>query len=93
MSSCRGASPLLLYTNRVNALGFGIAILLGLWTRPALVLDALEIIVLIFGIALTQNWPAAGIPIVYAIELAFAEYNRWSVDQWRTRQRNSRRPS
>ncbi|MGH9615104.1 MAG: hypothetical protein ACRD28_00075 [Acidobacteriaceae bacterium] len=42
---------------------------------------------LTFGIALTQNWSVAGIQmiysIVYAILIAFGEYNRWSVDGWR----------
>ena len=65
----------------------GIAILLGLFTRIALALGALEIIILTFGISLTQNWSVAGLQmiyaIVYAILLAFAEYNRWSLDEWR----------
>jgi thiosulfate dehydrogenase (quinone) large subunit len=74
-----------------SELGIGIAILLGLWTRFALALGALEIVVLTFGIALTQNWSVAGIQmtyaIVYAILLAFAEYNRWSLDRWRETKR------
>ena len=65
----------------------GAAILFGLWTRPALVLGALEISVLTFGAGLLQNWSVAGIQltyaVVYAILLAFAGYNRWSVDGWR----------
>ena len=74
----------------------GIAILLGLWTRFALALGALEIVVLTFGIGLTQNWSVAGIQltyaIVYAILLAFADYDRWSVDGWReTRWRETKR--
>jgi thiosulfate dehydrogenase (quinone) large subunit len=70
-----------------SELFLGIAILLGLWTIPALALGALEIAVLTFGIALTQNWSIAGLQmiyaVVYAILLAFAEYNRWSIDGWR----------
>ncbi len=70
-----------------SELFIGIAIFLGLWTRPALILGALEIVVLTFGIGLTQNWAVAGIQmtyaVVYAILLAFGEYNRWSVDGWR----------
>jgi thiosulfate dehydrogenase [quinone] large subunit len=79
-----------------SELAIGLAILLGLWTRTALVLGAIEIVVLTFGIALTQNWSVAGIQIVYAlvyaILLAFAEYNRWSVDRWRARQPCPRPP-
>ena len=74
-----------------SELFIGIAILLGLWTRAALVLGALEIIVLTFGVSLTQNWDVAGIQmtyaIVYAILLAFEGYNRWSVDRWRGAER------
>ena len=70
-----------------SELFIGIAILLGLWTRAALVLGALEIIVLTFGVSLTQNWDVAGIQmtyaIVYAILLAFEGYNSWSMDRWR----------
>lgn len=70
-----------------SELFLGIAILLGLWTRAALVLGALEIVVLTFGIALTQNWAVAAIQmtyaVVYAILLSFEEYNRWSLDVWR----------
>ncbi len=77
------------YTLPWSELLIGIAILLGLWTRAALILGALEIIVLTFGIGLTQNWTVAGIQMiyamVYAILLAFGEYNRWSIDRWRDR--------
>ena len=72
----------------------GILILVGLWTRTALALGALEIVVLTFGISFTQNWSVAGLQliyaIVYAILLAFADYNRWSIDGWRDRVRHSR---
>ena len=68
-----------------SELFIGIAILFGLWTRPALILGALEIAVLTFGVGLTQNWAVAGTQmtyaVVYAILLAFEEYNRWSVDR------------
>ena len=70
-----------------SELFLGIAILLGLWTRPALILGALEIAVLMFGVGLTQNWAVAGIQmtyaLVYAILLAFISHNRWSIDRWR----------
>jgi thiosulfate dehydrogenase [quinone] large subunit len=74
----------------------GIAILLGLWTRAALLLGALEIVVLTFGIALTQNWAVAAIQmtyaVVYAILLAFEEYNRCSLDVWRAGWRKPHAP-
>jgi thiosulfate dehydrogenase (quinone) large subunit len=72
-----------------SELFIGAFILFGLWTRIALVLGALEIFVLTFGISLTQNWSVAGLQliyaIVYAILLSFAEHNRWSLDGWRDR--------
>lgn len=75
------------YTLPWSELLIGAAILFGLWTRPALILGALEIFVLTFGVGLTQNWSVAGLQliyaVVYAILLASEEYNRWSVDGWR----------
>jgi thiosulfate dehydrogenase [quinone] large subunit len=72
----------------------GLLILVGLWTRTALALGALEIVALTLGISFTQNWSVAGLQliyaIVYAILLAFGEFNRWSVDGWRDRSRRSR---
>jgi thiosulfate dehydrogenase [quinone] large subunit len=72
-----------------SELFIGAFILVGLWTRTALVLGALEIFVLTFGISLAQNWSVAGIQLMYAlvygILLAFAEYNRWSIDAWRAK--------
>jgi thiosulfate dehydrogenase [quinone] large subunit len=76
-----------------SELFIGLLILIGLWTRTALALGALEIVVLTFGISFTQNWSVAGLQliyaIVYAILLAFGEYNRWSIDGWRDRSRPS----
>jgi thiosulfate dehydrogenase [quinone] large subunit len=72
-----------------SELFIGAFILVGLWTRTALVLGALEIFILTFGVSLTQNWSVAGVQliyaVVYAVLLASAEYNRWSLDAWRTR--------
>jgi thiosulfate dehydrogenase [quinone] large subunit len=76
-----------------SELFIGLFILIGLWTRTALALGALEIVVLTFGISFTQNWSVAGLQliyaIVYAILLAFGEYDRWSIDGWRNRSRRS----
>ncbi|HTU48992.1 MAG TPA: DoxX family protein [Acidobacteriaceae bacterium] len=72
-----------------SELFIGIFILLGLWTRIALALGALEIVVLTFGISLTQNWSVAGLQLIYAVVyallLGFGEYNRWSFDGWHDR--------
>jgi thiosulfate dehydrogenase (quinone) large subunit len=77
-----------------SELFIGFLILIGLWTRTALALGSLEIVVLTFGISFTQNWSVAGLQltyaIVYAFLLAFGEYNRWSIEGWRDRSRQSR---
>ena len=43
----------------------GLLLLLGLFTRFALVAGSLEMIVLMAGITLAQNWEVAGIQLIY----------------------------
>ena len=43
----------------------GLLLLLGLFTRFALVAGSLEMIVLMAGITLAQNWDVAGIQLIY----------------------------
>ena len=43
----------------------GLLLLLGLFTRFALVAGSLEMIVLMVGITLAQNWEVAGIQLIY----------------------------
>ena len=43
----------------------GLLLLLGLFTRFALVAGSLEMIVLMAGITLVQNWEVAGIQLIY----------------------------
>jgi thiosulfate dehydrogenase (quinone) large subunit len=62
----------------------GLLVGLGLWTRLALVIGALEMIVLTFGACLIQQWEIAGIQLIYQIAysilLFLHGYNRWSAD-------------
>ena len=62
----------------------GLLVLLGLWTRLALVAGSLLIITLTFGSTLKQDFSAAGIQLtyaaVYALLLAFRQYNAFSID-------------
>jgi thiosulfate dehydrogenase [quinone] large subunit len=62
----------------------GLLVLIGLFTRVALVLGALLILVLTFGTSLLQNWEVAGLQLIYAAVyaalLAFLSANRFSVD-------------
>lgn len=62
----------------------GLLLLIGLRTRAALVAGSLLIMVLTFGSALAQDWPATGLQLtyalVYSVLLFLLRYNGWSVD-------------
>jgi len=62
----------------------GLLVLIGLFTRVALALGALLILVLTFGSSLLQNWDVAGLQLIYAAVyaalLAWVSANRFSVD-------------
>ena len=62
----------------------GLLVLIGLFTRAALILGALLILVLTFGSSLLQDWQVVGLQLIYAIVyaslLAFLSANRFSVD-------------
>lgn len=68
----------------------GLLLLIGLRTRAALVAASLLIMVLTFGAALVQDWPAAGLQLTYALVysalLFLLRYNGWSVDAWMSSQ-------
>ncbi|GGG85230.1 DoxX family membrane protein [Edaphobacter dinghuensis] len=67
----------------------GLLLLIGLRTRATLVAGSLLIMVLTFGSALVQDWPAAGLQLTYALVyfvlLLLLQYNGWSVDAWMAR--------
>jgi thiosulfate dehydrogenase (quinone) large subunit len=64
----------------------GLLLVIGLRTRATLVSASLLIMVLTFGSALLQDWPAAGVQLNYAIAYAallfLRRYNGWSADAW-----------
>jgi thiosulfate dehydrogenase (quinone) large subunit len=67
----------------------GIALLLGLFLRPALVIAGIEMWVLMFGSILIQKFDIALIQLVYltllALLTATLRYDRLSIDGWRHR--------
>lgn len=69
--------------------GLGLLLILGLFTRAALVAGALVVISLIFGTSLQQNWDTVGTQMIYAVFffllLHFLENNRYSLDYLRKR--------
>ncbi len=62
----------------------GLLLVLGLWTRTALLLGALLMASLIFGTALRSDWSTLAIQLfyafLYATLLATREYNSYSID-------------
>jgi len=62
----------------------GLFLLLGLATRWALIGGSLLILVLTFGTNLRQDWPSAGLQLIYAAVyvalLAFRDRNHYSLD-------------
>lgn len=62
----------------------GLLLLAGLQTRAALVSGLLVMVALTFGTALRQDWTIAGTQLLYGLAyaalLAFAGYDRYSVD-------------
>ena len=62
----------------------GALLVLGLWTRWALVLGGLTIAMLVFGSALREQWDTVGTQMIYAIVyyllLAHRRFDRISVD-------------
>jgi thiosulfate dehydrogenase (quinone) large subunit len=63
----------------------GFLLLLGLFTRFALVSGSLLILVLMFGTTLRQDWSTAGVQLIYAAVyaalLALVRWNDYSLDQ------------
>jgi thiosulfate dehydrogenase (quinone) large subunit len=62
----------------------GLLVVIGLFTRVALSLGALLILVLTFGSCLLQNWDVAGLQLIYAAIyaalLAWVSADRFSLD-------------
>jgi thiosulfate dehydrogenase (quinone) large subunit len=64
----------------------GVLILFGLWTRYALLLNALLMLVLIFGTCVRQDWMVLSTqipyPIIIFLLLFLRRYNMLSLDGW-----------
>lgn len=62
----------------------GLLVLLGLFTRIALIAGSLVIVLLMAGITLAQDWNTAGIQLIYCliyfVLLARLEWNYFSLD-------------
>ena len=62
----------------------GVLLFTGLFTRPALIVGAIVMILLIFGTAMIENWEALPSQLIhvafYAVLLQFSQYNTWALD-------------
>jgi thiosulfate dehydrogenase [quinone] large subunit len=62
----------------------GALLIVGWYTRPALVVGSLVMVALTWGTVLKQDWPTVGIQLSYSIAffllLFFRRYNEYSVD-------------
>jgi thiosulfate dehydrogenase (quinone) large subunit len=63
----------------------GFLLIIGLWTRWALIIGSLAMAALVFGTALRSDWPTVAIQLlyaaIYAALLAAREHNSISVDR------------
>lgn len=63
----------------------GLLLLIGLRTRAALIASSFLILVLTFGSALVQDWPAAGTQLLYALVYSLLiflhRYDGWAADR------------
>jgi thiosulfate dehydrogenase [quinone] large subunit len=68
----------------------GLLLLLGLFTRFALIAGALVMTGLVFGTNLAQDWNVAGLQLIYCFLYYYLlahrrEKNLWSLDRWMRR--------
>ena len=67
----------------------GLLLLLGLFTRPALLAGGWIMLILIFGTAMTENWEAIPSQLIhlafFALLIQYIADNSWSLDRWRVK--------
>jgi thiosulfate dehydrogenase [quinone] large subunit len=64
----------------------GVLLILGLWTRWALVVAAVLMLGIIFGTALRNDWQIVFLQMFYSLSysllLMWRRYDAWSLDAW-----------
>ena len=67
----------------------GILLILGLWTRWALVLAAMLMVGIIFGTGMRNEWQIVFLQMfysfLYSLLLVWRRYDAWSLDAWMSR--------
>ena len=63
----------------------GLLLLIGLFTKPALIMGACILLVLLFGTAMIENWEAIPSQLLhlafFALLLQFIQSNSWALDK------------
>jgi len=63
----------------------GLLLLIGLFTKPALIMGAVILLVLLFGTAMIENWEAIPSQLLhlafFALLLQFIQSNSWALDK------------
>lgn len=63
----------------------GLLLLIGLFTKPALIMGAVILLVLLFGTAIIENWEAIPSQLLhlafFALLLQFIQSNSWALDK------------
>ena len=74
------------YCLTAEELVVGALLIVGWWTRPALVVGGLAMVALMWGLVVKQEWAGAGMQVIYCIAffllLFFRKHDRFSVDAW-----------
>ena len=74
------------YFLAVEELVVGALLIVGWFTRSALVVGGLVMVALTWGVVLKQDWATAGLQLSYSIAffllLFFRKHDRYSVDGW-----------
>jgi thiosulfate dehydrogenase (quinone) large subunit len=72
------------YCLTVEELVVGVLLIVGWWTRAALVVGGLAMVALMWGLVVKQEWAGAGMQVVYCIAffllLFFRRHDRFSAD-------------
>lgn len=62
----------------------GLLLLIGLFTKPALIAGGATMILLIFGATMVENWEALPSQMIhaafFAVLVQFVQYNQWALD-------------
>ena len=72
------------YILPIAEFAIGLFLLVGIFTKPSLVVGAVVMLILLFGTSMIENWEAIPSQLIhiafFALLLHFADYNSWAID-------------